>query len=84
MRGRMMKPWVVMPRVTVTRYQTSLVSSASTDFMCRISPAIRNATPRGARCTTQLVSRIITCDTDLKNISRGLPSSPDKAETKVK
>ena len=80
MRGRMTKPWKVMPRVTVTRYQASLVSSAMTDFMCRISPAIRKATPMGARWTTQLVTFIITWDTDLKNISRGLPSSPDRAD----
>ena len=83
--GRMMKPWVVMPRQTVIRYlgckhesalkpkemqideivkrwrrkdthQASLVSSARTDFMWRISPAMRKQTPMGARWTTHEVT----------------------------
>ena len=37
-------------------YQASLVSSARTDFMWRISPAMRKHTPIGARWTTQDVT----------------------------
>ena len=37
-------------------YQASFVSSARTDFMWRISPAMRKQTPMGARWTTQEVT----------------------------
>ena len=79
MRGRTMKPCIEMPRVTVTRYQTNFLSSTRTDFMWRISPAIRKATPTGARWTTHWVTFIITWDTDLKKLRRGFPSSPERA-----
>ena len=44
-----------------------------------ICPAMRKQTPTGARKMIQVVTRIITTDTDVKKSSRGRPSSPHAA-----
>ena len=49
MSGRMMKPWIVRPIITVTKYKPSFANSSPRSLVARIWPAIKKQTPTGVR-----------------------------------